>query len=153
MSLDPDQHHTLTRVRLIWALALLIVLPLPFIAATLTGTAWLSEVPDGPGKTWNVRAVVLGLVLLASGFYGRNQVYKANWRGDAVTPDGYLRGNALLFGAIALAGLLAFGVGVWQGLPTAIYQGAIVLVGLLVFTFPNGRPMLPEPPRLGEDRE
>lgn len=153
MSLEPAQHHALTRARLLWGLTLLVVVPLPFIAGTLTGMAWLSQIPEGPGKAWNMRALVVGLFLLAAGMYGRNQVYKANWRGDAVAPLGYLRGNALLFGMIALAGLLAFGIGVWQGLPTAIYQGAVVLVGLLIFNFPNGRAMRPEPPRLGEDGE
>ncbi|MEM1356093.1 MAG: hypothetical protein AAGH88_14555 [Planctomycetota bacterium] len=153
MNSNPEQHQALTRARLIWGLTVLTVVPLPFVAGALTGMAWLAEVPDGPGKSWNLSAVVIGLVLMAGGLFARNQAYKANWRGDVVSPQGYLRGNALLFSALAAAGLVAFGIGVWQGLPTAIYQGAIVLVGLLVFNFPNGKAMLPQPPRLGEDGE
>lgn len=154
---SPEQHRALTRIRLLWGLTLALVLPMPFVAGAVTasasGMAWVETKQSGAAASWNNTALTIGVGLLLAGLYARNQVYKANWRGDVVAPAGYVRGNGVLFAAIAAAGLVALAVGIWQGLPTASYQGAIVLAGLLVFNFPSGRPMRPQPPRIGTDGE
>ena len=108
--------------RLLWGLAMVLVLPMPFVAgaatATASGMAWLETEQGGAAASWNTTALTIGVALLLAGLYARNQLYKANWRGDVVTPRGYVRGNGVLFAAIAAAGLVALAAvllpGIWK---------------------------------------
>jgi len=92
-------------------------------------------------------AVFIAGAVVAVGL--RMQTYKANWQGDAVTPSGYAKAMRRFAVAVCtgLAGACAISLGV--GHPAGALYPPIFAVGILVFGFPNGRPMLPQPPELG----
>ncbi len=92
-------------------------------------------------------AVFVAAVMLGIG--GRMQAYKANWQGDVVTVPGYRKGMLRYMGAVVVGHAAATGIGIAVGLPSAALDLAIFALALLFFSFPNGKPMLPQPPELG----
>ncbi len=92
-------------------------------------------------------AVFIAGAVVAIGL--RMQTYKAHWQGDAVTPAGYAKAMRRFAAAVAagLAGACAISLAV--GHPAGALYPPVFAIGLLVFGFPNGKPMLPQPPELG----
>ncbi|BAM03338.1 hypothetical protein PSMK_11790 [Phycisphaera mikurensis NBRC 102666] len=95
---------------------------------------------------WPLRPAVLALgVLLVGLFVGhtaRLQAYKRGWRGRAVTPGAYLRGNLLMLAALTLAACLVFGAAPAAGADRPLVRMlglALTLATLL--NWPHGRPM------------
>lgn len=148
---NPDQAAAIRRLRLRWLATLATVLPLPFIALPLTGSGWLEEQPSGLATQAIVIAFALGLGGVLVGLFTRNQAYKAAWRGEVVGPDGYLKGNTCFLSGIGFAAGAMFLVSVLIDYPAPTFAAAPVLAGLLALNFPNGKPMLPAPPRIGID--
>ena len=139
------------QLRLRWLVALAINLPLPFIALPITGSDWIQQQPGGPAAQAMMTAIVVGGAALIAGLFARSQCYKAHWRGDVVEPAGYLQGNTRFFFAACVAGLALLAISLIARYPAPTFAAAPVLIGLLVFSFPNGRPMRPAPPRIGID--
>jgi len=148
-----EQKRTLKKVRLRWLIALLTNAPLPFITLPLTGSAWLEQAPPQEAKQAMLVAALLGAAAIIGGLYSRNQAYKAYWRGDVVEPAGYLRGNTLFFVAVNAGAAAMFVISLINAYPAPTFFAAPIFVGLLVFNFPGGKPMLPAPPRIGIDRD
>lgn len=147
----PEQAAALQTLRMRWALTLMVIVPLPFIALLLTGSDWLEQMPDSAAQNAMWAAVFVGGGSLLGGLFARNQAYKAAWQGEVIAPDGYIKGNTLFFGAIAIGAAGLFVISVLAGYPSPTFAAAPIFVGLLIFNFPNGRPMEPTPPRLGND--
>lgn len=148
---SPEQAIALRRLRLRWLVALMTNLPLPFIVLPITGSAWLEQQPGGAASQAMLLAVVLGVGSVLLGLFTRNQVYKANWRGEVISPDGYVKANTLLFAAINCGAYALFVLSVVKSYPAPTFAAAPVYAGLLAFNFPNGRPMQPAPPRIDLD--
>ncbi len=146
---DPSTALRSTRLR--WLLTLLITSPLPFIVLPITGSDWLTQQPGSSASNAMLLSALIAGGLLLLGLFTRNQMYKANWRGEAVTPAGYLKGNTLLFAAVALAAASLMLISIVTGFPAPTFAAAPLLVGLLIFNFPTGKPMQPTPPRLGTE--
>lgn len=152
MSISPNMTPSLAlrNLRIIWA-ALLggqIVFLMVIAVLAAQGTAGTGA-PGGGGGAASV-VVILGFVaagLLVSGviigLFIRNQIYKANWQGDVVTPAGYFQGNlvflALLEG-VAMVGLVAALLAGTLMTPAII--PSVIAMGIQVINFPNGRPMM-----------
>lgn len=143
-SLTADQ--ALWVLRALWTLLLLahVVAALMLKRRVVADATAIQGVPYiGIGLGLTVAALTLG------GFF-RTQQYKAHWRGDAVTPTGYLWGNVpilVMLGFGALSTLMGLYIGHaargWWSLD------ALALV-LLAMNYPNGKAMQPTPPRLGQ---
>lgn len=148
---NPEQKAALKRLRARWLAALLTNAPLPFIALPITGSAWIEQPPGERATQVMLYAVMVGVLALLAGLFMRNQAYKAHWRGEVVEPAGYLKGNTLLFAMINGAAAVLFGISIVNDYPAPTFAAAPVFIGLLAINFPNGRPMRPAPPRLGDD--
>lgn len=145
---NPTQAAALKQTRLRWAIAMLINLPLPFIALPITGTDWIDQQPGGAaGQSMGI-AIVIGIAALIAGHVARIQAYKADWKADVIGPAGYLKGNTLFFAAITAGALALFVLSVTGPWPAPTFAAALPVIGLLGINFPNGKPMRPAPPRL-----
>ena len=147
-SFNPDQAAALRQLRLRWGIALLVNLPLPFVTLPIVGSAWINQQPGSAAGQSMAAAVGIGIVALIVGTFARNQAYKADWKGDVIGPAGYVRGNTLFFAALTGGAIGLFVLSITGAWPAPIIAAAPIIVGLLIFNFPNGRPMKPAPPRL-----
>ena len=147
LPLNPSQEKALKQIRLRWALALLVNLPLPFIALPIVGGDWVDQQPGGAATNAMMIAVVIGFGAVVLGLFARNQAYKADWKGPVIGPDGYVRGNTYFFAALTGGAVGLFLLSVTGGWPAPTFAAAPIVIGLLIFNFPNGRPMQPAPPR------
>ena len=144
----------LTLLRIAWGAMLLGQLTFAAVVGALlflSGDAEGSMVDAGFAHTLFLIAVGLIIVAVPVALFVRNQVYKANWVGNAITPDGYFNGNIVLFAvmdgvaSLALVGLFVT-AGHWGF--AAVAAAAILAHGA---NFPTGRPLQPTPPEIGED--
>ncbi|MGB0768773.1 MAG: hypothetical protein ACPGYV_13815 [Phycisphaeraceae bacterium] len=150
-SFNQDQAAALKQLRLRWVVALLINLPLPFIALPIVGDEWINQDPGGAAAQAMMFTIFIGIAALITGHMKRNQAYKAHWKGDAITPRGYVQGNTHFFAALTFGAIALFVLSITGGWPAPTFAAAPVIIGLLIFNFPNGKPMLPAPPRLDGD--
>lgn len=150
-SFNETQAAALKQLRIRWGIALLINLPLPFVALPMVGSDWLEQEPGGAAGQSMLIAVVVGVAALIAGHVARSQTYKANWQGDVIGPVGYVKGNTLFFAALTAGSLALFALSVAGGWPAPTFAAAPVILFLLIFNFPNGKPMQPAPPRLDGD--
>jgi len=92
--------------------------------------------------------VSLGALVLLTpvAYFVRNQVYKANWRENAVTPRGYVTANVMLLAILESISFIALMAALVVGalVPTALI--ALVSLGVQAINFPNGTPMTPRTP-------
>lgn len=145
---NSEQKSALQQLRLRWVIALVINLPLPFIAMPIVGSDWLSKEPSGAAGQSMLMAVVLGAAALLVGHFSRNQAYKADWKGELIGPEGYVKGNTFFFAALTGGAIGLFLLSISGGWPAPTFAAAPIVIGLLIFNYPNGRPMQPAPPRL-----
>ncbi|MGB1123820.1 MAG: hypothetical protein ACPG4Q_01320 [Phycisphaeraceae bacterium] len=145
---NSEQKSALQQLRLRWVIALVINLPLPFIAMPIVGSEWLSKEPSGAAGQSMLMAVVLGAAALLVGHFSRNQAYKADWKGELIGPEGYVKGNTFFFAALTGGAIGLFLLSISGGWPAPTFAAAPIVIGLLIFNYPNGRPMQPAPPRL-----
>ena len=146
-SFNPNQAAALRQTRFRWAIALVINLPLPFIALPMVGSDWVNEQPGGAETNAMILAMFVGLASVMLGIFARNQGYKSDWKADVIAPAGYIKGNTYFFATITAGALGLFVLSVTGGWPAPTFAAAPIIIGLLIFNFPNGRPMLPAPPR------
>lgn len=151
LTFNSDQAGALKQLRLRWGLALLVNLPLPFVTLPIVGSDWINQQPGGQAGQAMALAVVIGLAAIIVGHVARSQAYKAHWQGDVIGPTGYVKGNTLFFAALTGGALALFGLSVLGGWPAPTFAAAPIIIGLLIFNFPNGRPMQPAPPRMEID--
>jgi hypothetical protein len=146
-----ETRGALAMLRIAWAAALLAMLVVAAVVLSLFGD---DPAPTDGARGWLRYLAVVALVVgLPLAMFLRNQVYKANWRGDAITPDGYLRGNILLFSTlegIAVVSLLIMAVTGTDYLLTAV---AAVCFAAVAVNFPTGKPMQPTRPQFGDDED
>ena len=133
------ERRALRLARLAWAGAMLV-----------QGLNLAYEVSSSPAAPvgWLVRPAVQGLgILLVSLVLGhslRLQAYKRGWKGRAVTPSAYLRGNALTFAALTLGACLLLGFAPGAGTDRGIVRVLALALGLATaLNWPHGKPMRP----------
>lgn len=148
---NPEQQSALKQTRLRWVIALLVNLPLPFIVQPLIAGDWLDKAPSEDNSQVMLYAAVLGVAAVLVGMFTRNQFYKAHWQGEVIRPAGYLKGNTAFLFAVTLGSLGILAMSAFAQYPAPTVAAAPVVFALLVFNFPNGRPMLPAPPRIDLD--
>lgn len=133
----------LVTTRIIWAAML--IGQVVFLAIVLV---MLSR-QEGGGDQMHAEVVrILGYVAIAMlfgataiGYFIRGQVYKANWRGDVVTPRGYSIGNIILLAMLEGVAFYGLIVTVIQGSLGLGFAAAVVAMTIQVVNFPHGRPM------------
>lgn len=150
-SLANEQADSLRQTRLRWFVALLLNLPLPFIALPITGSAWIEQQPGGAAANSMLTAIVIAAAAVLVGLFTRNQIYKANWQGQAITPAGYRKANTIFFIAVTAGALGVFVLSLTTAYPAPTFAFALIFLGLLALNFPNGKPMQPAPPRMDHD--
>lgn len=145
---NPEQTVALKRLRLRWVIALLVNVPLPFVTLPIVGSDWINQQPGSVAGQSMTMAIGIGIVALITGIIARNQAYKAEWKGDVISPAGYVTGNTYLFLALTAGAIGLFVLSITGGWPAPTFAAAPIIIGLLIFNFPNGQPMKPAPPRL-----
>ena len=98
--------------------------------------------PVEGGHPFWLAVCLLGLVLCTgAGYFCRSQCYKRYWRGDTITPRGYVRGNVALLIMLGVASSAALlGVALTGRLwPYLLVAGASWALATL--NFPHGKPM------------
>ena len=146
-----EEHAALRQLRLRWLVALLITAPMPFAVLPITGSDWVQQQPDGSASNTMLFAILIGGAAVVAGLFTRNQLYKANWQGNLVTPAGYLKANTICFACILAGAIGLFILSVITRYPAPTFAAAPIFIGLLIFNVPTGRPMRPTPPRIGPD--
>jgi hypothetical protein len=117
--------------------------------------AWQSAmVTPAPNAARLLFPLSAGLLLIQPpvAMFVRNQIYKKNWRGFAVTPQGYTTANTLFLAScagVSLFGLVVVMLGGRVGLPVVVPVAAMAMQAI---NFPNGRAMEPLGPVLGDSR-
>ncbi len=142
------QASVLKRLRVIAACAIAVCALMPVAAVLVLGKESLQKAGDNQASA-NRAAIAVFIAAAVFGIGGRMQAYKANWQGDVVTPAGYQKGILRYVGAVVAGMGIATVIGLWVRHPSASIDLAIFALGLLVFGFPNGKPMLPQLPELG----
>lgn len=141
-----DPARVLRGLRFVWVV---IVLTQTIFAAHITTTdtgAFLDNALFSKTSLAVTPAAFVVFVPLA--FFMRNQIYKANWVGHAITPRGYFTGNVVFYLLLWLAAVTAFvgGVAGHDSLWALIVIGMIVAI--MGFNFPTGQPMRDKLPRI-----
>ena len=138
----PGEKKALLRTRLVWAAALLI---------QGLNLAYELSLRVGPPVGWPLRPALFGLgVLLVCVVFAhsaRLQAYKRGWRGRAVTPEAFFKGNLLSLAALTLGACLLLGAAPSTGAD----RGIVRMLGLAAtlataLNWPTGRPMRPAGP-------
>jgi len=95
------------------------------------------------------------LLLVPMAYFVRNQSYKKNWRGDAISPAGYERANVNLLVILEIPCVLGYLAYELTANPQDLFIPLGVTATFLILNFPNGKAMRPMPPRFGvsEKRE
>ena len=140
---ESNPRGMLITTRILWAALLAGQIGFMFVILVI----W-SQKADSPAQNSEDVAQIIGYIAIAMlvlltpiGYFIRNQVYKANWEGDVVTPLGYMRGNIILLAMLegtAFLGLIGTLVQGSFGLPLV---PAVVAMAIQVINFPHGRPM------------
>jgi len=94
--------------------------------------------------------VSFGLLgLIPWSYWQRNQRYKAHWRGDLVTPMGYVQGMSAVLAATFLSAFFSYlSVLASQDLVLGAAP-MLIAAGVHWANYPTGQPMRPATPRLG----
>jgi len=131
----------LIQTRVIWFAMLVTPIVMTSVALAMRPGHAATAQPSMPIMSYVCMAQLA--TLLPLGLFIRNQVYKANWRGDVVTPHGYMRGNLILMAMLEGTSMFAVVV-IMMGEPVAIPLAvAFLAMAIHVVNFPNGKPMLP----------
>lgn len=127
--------------RVIWAVLLLG--QIIFVGIT----AWFISNQSNPPADSNVvkMLTILTCVMLVTntfmGVFIRSQIYKKNWQGQVVTPQGYFSGNLIMLASMEGVVLLGLVVCILAGsfwpaaVPTAL------AMAIYAVNFPHGGPM------------
>ncbi|MEX0885593.1 MAG: hypothetical protein WD009_04055 [Phycisphaeraceae bacterium] len=143
----PTPQQALTIVRIIWGALLFGQLVVAGIFIYLTLDGGFAGSPDLHPLLGYVAVAVL-VVAVPVAHIARQQTYKANWRGDAVSVNGYITGTIIYLGALegaAIVGLIA--VLVTGRLAPGLIVPAVAII-LQIVNFPTGKPLQPAPPRI-----
>ncbi|MEM6458503.1 MAG: hypothetical protein AAF710_03835 [Planctomycetota bacterium] len=141
-------------LRVIWGAVLMGLVTVMGVMVFLTlGGEPAEEAVNESGGLPIVSLIAAGLLIttIPAGYFVRNQVYKANWRGDAVTAEGYQKGNIVFYALIEFPAVVAAISVLVEGAVWPHLIPWLVTVGLLLVNFPTGGPTRDESPRLGAD--
>lgn len=147
---DPTPaNRALTTTRLIWAAMLIGQVMFLFVIVFL----WSSNAAFGPSPdmAWLLfqAAVVTLIVAVPVGYVCRQQVYKRNWVGDAIKPQGYLTGNVVLLALCEGVSMLGLVATLLNGSLWPTLAPSVIAMAVQVINFPNGRAMQPAPATFG----
>ena len=146
MPSNMDPKRALLTARVIWAALLagqvILLIVVTMMMGKVTGV--------GPAVINSLHFSSVGFLILAvpAAMFVRNQTYKKNWVGNRVTPQGYLRGNLILWAACEGASLLSLIVTLLAGALMPFVIPSAFSLAVLVVNFPNGAPMNPVEPEL-----
>lgn len=146
---DPQQKEVLRRARFFAGAAIGLCVLAPVGTILAVGGESLRHIPSDTQVSANRAGIALFIACSVVGIGLRMQTYKANWQGDLVTPAGYAKAMRRYACAVVAGLLAACAIGLKVGHASAAIDLPIFAIGLLVFGFPNGKPMLPQPPDLG----
>lgn len=107
--------------------------------------------PDDPEAGTLLLGIAWGMLVVCVplGYWLRGQIYKKNWEGNRIKPQGYMAGNVMLWafcegvGMFGSVSVLISGA-VWPHVLPAVLAATIHIVN-----YPNGRAMQPEDPAFG----
>lgn len=152
--LSPEQTAILKKLRWIAGGCVALVAAAPFVAMPLMGSevvkASMNKGATSVQSSANVAAIAVFIAAVVVGWVCRMQAYKAHWQADAVTPAGYAKGITRFVLALVLGVWGCAAIGLWAGYPPALLLAAPAALLLLFLGFPDGKPMLPLKPQLGE---
>lgn len=146
---DAVQKAVLRRARILAGFSIAACALMPVGVVFALGKAALGQAPTDNQVSANRAGIAVFVAAAIVGVSLRMQTYKANWQGDVVTPAGYAKAMHRYVGAVVVGLLATSCISVAVGHPSAAIDLPVFAIALLVFGFPNGKPMLPQPPDLG----
>jgi len=133
---------TVIRARIVWAMILMSQIGSGIVAIVFGLQAAMKASPE----LVRILTIVTGAMLLLEvplGYLMRSQFYKKNWRGNVITPRGYMSGNIVLWAmlaSVALSGAVTTLLAGSLGLPIGLAGIAILF---MLINFPTGKPLAP----------
>jgi len=135
--------------RVIWAAMLMGQGMFLFVIVFLWSSgASFQPSPDTAWLLFLVTVVVL-VSAVPVGYVCRQQIYKRNWVGNVITPQGYLTGNIVLLALCEGVSMLGLVATLLNGSFWPTLAPSVIAIGVQVINFPNGRAMHPPQPVFG----
>jgi len=138
----PEQ--ALLNLRIIWGAMVMAALTLSIVLTVMT----FQSPPPNHGMIWLFSGAPAVMLVLAAviGHLARQQIFKANWQDNAVTPDGYAKATIVYlamheFIVTVTAIFMLVGGPIHFNLP--IIAAALALMAI---NFPTGKPTQPASP-------
>lgn len=138
----------LAALRMIWGALLLGQLALAAVAVVV-GVGGGSA-GAGVASVLRYAAVAALVVVTPLSLFIRNQVYKANWRENAITPRGYVKANLVMLSMLGGVAVTALAMMFVTGLDWLLLSVASVAAVVQAVNFPTGKPMRPAEPVFDE---
>lgn len=134
----PDPTKALITLRLAWVMTIVGQVVFAGVVASLVKPRHRDALL---ANTLFYGAIIALVLLVPIAYFIRNQIYKANWVGHAITPRGYLTGNIALFVIVEMVSIAALVGGIIANddlRPLIVFASAM---GVLAINFPTGKPM------------
>jgi len=142
--ITPDR--ALLTTRLLWLILLMGQGFLVFVIHFVWKNVAASDEPNSSAQILTSISIGTLLVVLPLAFAVRGHTYKKYWRGNAITPRGYLNGNLVFFILCEMVSLFALlNVMLQRTYWPYVIPAVIALLAQLI-NFPNGKAMEPAPP-------
>lgn len=141
--------RALMTTRLIWAAMLMGQVIFLFVIVFLWSSS--ASFQPSPDTAWVLFLVTVAVLVSAVpvGYVCRQQIYKRNWVGDVITPQGYLTGNVVLLALCEGVSMLGLVATLLNGSLWPTLAPSVIAMAVQVINFPNGRAMNPAQPILG----
>jgi hypothetical protein len=134
----------LLQMRIVWAA--LLIGQLIFMGVVIIFCLKSDSPQFEPIEFLYVTCAVICLALVMASTFIRMQIYKRNWVENAVTPNGYIAGQIVALAMIEGANLMSLLVIMLNRKLDLTFVLPIVLLGVFLMSFPNGKPMQPARP-------
>jgi hypothetical protein len=137
----PEQ--VLKTLRFLWIAMLLGQL---ILLGVVIAMGWNGDGDFESVKVLYMAAVVMGLTAVPMASFIRMQIYKKNWVGNQVAPQGYFQGTLVSLAVIEAASFFAMVVVLIHGHVGPTISLPIALIAVFGMNYPNGKPMQPANP-------
>jgi len=134
-----DKNQSLKMTRLVWFA--LLMGQFVFLGVIGSGVIDIKASESMPANVLFIANMLFLFIAIPIGLFIRNQIYKANWVGDVVQPQGYLTGNLIFLAiceGVSMLGLVNTMLAGKFGLPIL---PSVLALAVFVLNFPNGKPM------------
>ena len=139
----------LMTTRLVWVALLMGQVMFLFVIVFLWSSSGAFQPSSDTAWILFLVAVVMLVLAVPVGYVCRQQIYKRNWVGDVITPQGYLTGNVVLLALCEGVSMLGLVATLLNGSLWPMLVPSVIAMTVQGINFPNGRAMNPAQPVFG----